>query len=136
MRIAKAVLGWSAPLGVALMVSSPVQATGLISCADMKADSSVDILLGAGPVSNVLSVNIAMGERELTTDPNRPGEKVSIAQAYDDGEIFRIDLVDDQATTRMAIVRLVRREHQSMPLQLGIVQIENEPPVGVSCVGP
>ena len=94
------------------------------------------ILLGAGPVSNVLSVTVDIGERHLTTVPGQPGEKAAIAQAFDDGEVFRIDLVDDQATKLMAIIRLIRADHDETPLQLGFVQIENDPPVGVSCVGP
>ena len=119
-----------------LLLTGPRYATVSISCTDMKGDSSVDILLGAGPVSNVLSVTVDIGERHLTTVPGQPGEKAAIAQAFDDGEVFRIDLVDDQATKLMAIIRLIRADHDETPLQLGFVQIENDPPVGVSCVGP
>ena len=132
MRVRKTILASAA----ALMLAGPAYATVSISCTDMKGDSSVDILLGAGPVSNVLSVSVDIGERRLTTVPGQPGEKVTIAQAFDDGEVFRIDLVDDQATRLMAIVRLIRADHDEMPLQLGFVQIGDDPPVGVSCVGP
>ena len=132
MRVRKAVLASAA----AFMITGPAHDTVSISCNDMKGDSSVDILLGAGPVSNVLSVTVDIGERHLTTVPGQPGEKAAIAQAFDDGEVFRIDLVDDQATKLMAIIRLLRADHDEMPLQLGFVQIENDPPVGVSCVGP
>ena len=102
----------------------------------MKGDSAVDILLGAGPVPNVLSVTLALGERQLTTEPGLPGEKMTIAQAYDDGEVFRIDLMDDQVTRRLAAIRLVLAGHDTSPLRIGTVQIEDEPPVGVSCEGP
>jgi hypothetical protein len=44
--------------------------------------------------------------------------------------------VDLQATRRIAAIRLLRGEHDSAPLQIGFVQIEDEPPVGISCVGP
>tara|TARA_R110002020_G_scaffold6361_7_gene26869 strand:+ start:534 stop:944 length:411 start_codon:yes stop_codon:yes gene_type:complete len=125
-----------AALALVLLIPVAAQATGSISCTDMKADSGVDILLGAGPVSNVLRVTIALGERQLTTEPGLPGERVTIAQAFDDGEVFRIDLVDDQATELVAIVRLLRADHDSMPLQLGFVQLGDEPPVGLTCVGP
>lgn len=111
-------------------------ATQSISCSDMKGDSGVDILLGAGPVPNVLSVAIALGGRRLTTDPAGEGEVVSIAQAFDDGEILRIDLVDLQATRRMAAIRLILAGHDTNPLRIGTVQIEDEPPVGISCEGP
>ena len=120
----------------ALLLAGPAHATVSISCTDMKGDSSVDILLGAGPVSNVLSVTVDIGERHLTTVPGQPGEKAAIAQAFDDGEVFRIDLVDDQATKLMAMIRLLRADHDETPLQLGFVQIEDDAPVGVSCVGP
>ncbi|WP_156970253.1 hypothetical protein [Hoeflea phototrophica] len=116
--------------------ATPAHATQSISCTDMKFDSNVDILLGAGPVPNVLRVLIGIGERDLTTEPSLPGEQVVIAQSFDDGELFRIDLVDPQATKRIAAIRLLRGEHDSAPLQIGFVQIEDEPPVGISCVGP
>lgn len=119
-----------------LALTGAVHATQSISCSDMKGDSAVDILLGAGPVPNVLSVTLALGERQLTTEPGLPGEKMTIAQAYDDGEVFRIDLMDDQVTRRLAAIRLVLAGHDTSPLRIGTVQIEDEPPVGVSCEGP
>ncbi|MBU4529615.1 MAG: hypothetical protein KUA43_10920 [Hoeflea sp.] len=126
----------------ALMLCMPLALTGAahatqsISCSDMKGDSGVDILLGAGPVPNVLAVTLALGERRLTTDPAGEGEIVTLAQAYDDGEVFRIDLMDDQATRRMAAIRLILADHDTRPLRIGTVQVEDEPPVGLSCEGP
>jgi len=120
----------------ALAMAGPAHATVSISCADMKFDSSIDIVLGAGPVPNVFSVTMSVGGREFSTEPSLPGEPVSIAQAFDDGEVFRIDLVDPQVTKRVAAIRLLRAEHDTMPLQLGFLQIEEEPPIGISCEGP
>lgn len=120
----------------ALAIAGPAHATVSISCADMKFDSSIDIVLGAGPVPNVFSVTMSVGGREFSTEPGLPGEPVSIAQAFDDGEVFRIDLVDPQVTKRVAAIRLLRAEHDTMPLQLGFLQIEEEPPIGISCEGP
>lgn len=119
-----------------LAVAGPAHATVSISCADMKFDSSIDIVLGAGPVPNVFSVTMSVGGREFSTEPGLSGEPVSIAQAFDDGEVFRIDLVDPQVTKRVAAIRLLRAEHDTMPLQLGFLQIEEEPPIGISCEGP
>tara|TARA_R110000787_G_scaffold37723_1_gene95587 strand:- start:257 stop:703 length:447 start_codon:yes stop_codon:yes gene_type:complete len=121
---------------LASFAASAAQATVSISCTDMKSDSSLDIVLGAGPVPNVFSVQLSVAGREFTTEPAQPGEPVTIAQAFDDGELFRIDLVDDQATRRVAIIRLLNAEHDAMPLRIGFLQIEDEPPVGVSCIGP
>lgn len=121
---------------LALPFTSPAQATGSITCNDMKFDSSVEIVLGAGPVSNVISVSISVGDRDLTTIPGLPGEPAAIAQSFDDGELFRIDLVDDQATRLLAEIRLLRADHDSLPLQIGYVRLGDEPPVGISCVGP
>lgn len=120
----------------ALAIAGPAHATVSISCADMKFDSGIDIVLGAGPVPNVFSVTVSAGGREFTTEPGLPGEPVSIAQAFDDGELLRIDLVDDQATRRIAAIRLLRADHDTMPLQLGFLQIENEPPISITCEGP
>jgi len=120
----------------ALAIAGPAHATVSISCSDMKFDSSIDIVLGAGPVPNVFSVTMSVGGREFSTEASLPGEPVSIAQAFDDGEVFRIDLVDDQATKRVAAIRLLRADHDTMPLQLGFLQIEEESPIGISCEGP
>lgn len=136
MRHQAEILAAIAAVFLAVPASTPAHATQSITCTDMKFDSSVDILLGAGPVSNVLRVSVAIGERELTTDASLPGEQVVKAQSFDDGEVFRIDLMDLQATKRIAAIRLLRGEHDSAPLQIGFVQIEDEPPVGISCVGP
>ena len=130
--VATAALAWT----LASMVAGPAHATVSISCSDMKFDSSIDIVLGAGPVPNVFSVSLSVGGREFTTGPGLPGEPVAIAQAFDDGEVFRIDLVDDQATRRVAAIRLLRADHDTAPVQVGFVQIEDEPPIGISCVGP
>ncbi|MDZ7602022.1 MAG: hypothetical protein U1A06_11685 [Hoeflea sp.] len=132
MKLISAVLMLLLPLAL----TGAAHATQSISCSDMKGDSGVDILLGAGPVPNVLAVSIALGGRLLTTEPTMPGEKMALAQAYDDGEIVRIDLMDEQVTRRVAIIRLVRSAHAEMPLQLGFVEVDGKPPVGVTCLGP
>ena len=136
MRLRNALLTSFIAAALAVPFVSPAHATVSISCTDMKFDSSLDIVLGAGPVPNVFSVSLSAGGREFTTAEGLPGEKLDIAQAYDDGEVFRIDLVDPQATKRVAAIRLIRGEHDDAPLQLGFVQIEEEPPIGISCVGP
>ena len=136
MRSVNAVLASLAAAALVVPLSSPAHATQSISCTDMKEDSSVHIVLGAGPVPNVLSVSIEMGDWELTTDPNLPGDLVVKAQDFDDGEVFRIDLMDQQVTKRVAAIRLLRADHDTMLLQLGFIQIEDDPPVGISCIGP
>ncbi|WP_394689434.1 hypothetical protein [Hoeflea sp.] len=136
MRYRYTVLAAISACMLAVPGTTPAHATQSITCTDMKSDSEVDILLGAGPVSNVLRVLIGVGERTLTTDANLPGEQVVVVQSFDDGEVFRIDLMDLQATKRIAAIRLLRGEHDSAPLQIGFVQIEGEPPVGISCTGP
>lgn len=125
-----------AAAALAVSAAAPAWATVSISCTDMKNDSGIDIVLGAGPVPNVFSVSLSVGGREFTTGPGLPGEPVTIAQAYDDGEVFRIDLVDPQVTKRVAAIRLLRADHDTAPVQVGFVQIEDEPPIGISCVGP
>jgi len=135
-HLGKSVATAALALGLSWMAAGPAHATVSISCSDMKFESGIDIVLGAGPVPNVFSVSLSVGGREFTTGPGLPGEPVAIAQAYDDGEVFRIDLVDPQATRRVAAIRLLRADHDTAPLQIGYVQIEDEPPIGISCVGP
>ena len=125
-----------AAAALSVSAAAPAWATVSISCTDMKNDSGIDIVLGAGPVPNVFSVSLSVGGREFTAGPGLPGEPVTIAQAYDDGEVFRIDLVDPQVTKRVAAIRLLRADHDTAPVQVGFVQIEDEPPIGISCVGP
>ena len=125
-----------AAAALAVSAAAPAWATVSISCTDMKNDSGIDIVLGAGPVPNVFSVSLSVGGREFTSAPGLPGEPVTIAQAYDDDEVFRIDLVDPQVTKRVAAIRLLRADHDTAPVQVGFVQIEDEPPIGISCVGP
>jgi hypothetical protein len=119
-----------------VVLASHAHATVSISCTDMKSDSSIEIVLGAGPVPNVFSLSMSVAGRAFSTEPGMPGEPVSVAQAFDDGELFRIDLVDDQATALIARIRLLRGDHDTMPLQLGFVQIGDEPPIGITCEGP
>lgn len=136
MSVRNKLLGAGALAVAALGFSTPAHATVSITCSDMKFDSSLEIVLGAGPVPNVFSVALSVGGREFTTGPGHPGDPVDIAQAFDDGEVLRIDLVDPQATTRIAAIRLLYADHDDRPLRIGFVQIEQEPPVGISCEGP
>ncbi|MGI9356566.1 MAG: hypothetical protein ACR2PF_15575 [Rhizobiaceae bacterium] len=135
-------LAKSTALGILTFVASgfvtshSAHAALSIGCADMKSDSSIDILLGAGPVPNFLSVTIVLGERRLTTVPDQPGEQVRIAQAYDNGEVVRVDLIDPQAEKKMAVIRIIRAESETDPLQIGYVQVEGSVPVGITCEGP
>ncbi len=125
-----------ASLACGLATGKPAHATQAIGCTDMKSDSSVEILLGAGPVPNFLSVTIVLGDRRLTTVPGQPGEQVAIAQAYDDGEVVRVDLVDLQAQTRVAAIRIIRADDKAGPFQTGYVQLEGDVAVGITCEGP
>lgn len=136
MRKQNAFLASFAAAALAVSLATPARATQSITCTDLKFESSIEIVLGAGPVPNVFSVRISMGDRQLTTEAGFPGEVVSKAQNFDDGELFRIDLVDQQATRRVAAIRLLRGDHDTMPIQIGFVQIEDDPPVGITCEGP
>lgn len=119
MKIANRLLTLGTLLVSGLMLSNVAEAALSINCTNMKSDSSIDILLGAGPVPNIVAVTIKVGDRHLTTVSGQLGEKVVNAQAYDDGEILRIDLIDPQAIKQTAAIRLVRRDHQSQPIQIG-----------------
>ncbi|MCY0095044.1 hypothetical protein [Hoeflea ulvae] len=136
MRKQTALLASFTAAALAATLATPARATVSITCTDLKFDSSIEIVLGAGPVPNVLSVRVAMGDQELTTEAAFPGEVVSKAQDFDDGELFRIDLMDQQATRRVAAIRLLYADHESMPIRIGFIQIEEDPPVGITCEGP
>ncbi|MCP5082889.1 MAG: hypothetical protein GY948_14475 [Alphaproteobacteria bacterium] len=136
MTTKKVLLAVLTSLSGGLIMAGPAQAALSIGCTDMKSDSSVEILLGAGPVPNFLSVTIALGDRHLTTVPGQPGEQVSIAQAYDDGEVVRVDLVDPQAQNKIAAIRIIRANDKAGPFQIGYVQLEGDVAVGITCEGP
>ena len=123
-------------LAGALALAGPAGATGSIECGDLGSRARVNILLGAGPVPNVLSVTLAHGDKRYTTVPGQPGEQLSIAQAYDDGELVRIDLVDQQAEKQVAAIRILKADTDTDPFQIGYVQVADGDPIGVTCEGP
>ncbi len=131
-----AALSLAAGLVWGATLAGPAHATQSIGCTDMKSDSSVDILFGAGPIPNFLSVTVIVGDRRLTTVPGQPGEQVTIAQAYDDGEVVRVDLIDLQAQNKVAAIRIIRADDEAGPFQIGYVQIEGNVAVGITCEGP
>lgn len=136
MTARKCALLTSSAFAVLLAMVGQAHATVSIECTDIKQDTGVNLLLGAGPVPSFLSVTIALGDRLITTVPGQPGEQATIAQAYDDGEFVRVDLVDTQAENKVATIRIVRADESTGPFQIGYVQIDEGVAVGITCVGP
>lgn len=132
----KAVPVFAAALVAGLTLSVPAKATVSIECSGLSSSAAVSLLLGAGPVPNFIQVSVAVGDRLLTTVAGQPGEQVTVAQAYDDGEIVRVDLVDLQATKQVAAIRILRADDKAGPFQIGYVQVDDDLPVAISCEGP
>jgi len=115
--------------------AGPASATSAISCSAIDGGAGIDILFGAGPVPSVFAVTVSQQSRVLSTQGLPGTEPVSIARAFVDTETVKIDLLDDQAERLAASIRLLRSAGDE-PLQIGYLKVENQPPVGVTCIGP
>lgn len=123
--------------GLAITASAaPAWATATIGCSGIGNDAEVTLTIGAGPVPNLISAVVSVNETLLTTIDGQNGQKASIAQAYDDGEVLRLDLVDEQAENALAAVRIVRADDKSGSASAGVVQIHGLAPAAILCEGP
>ena len=110
-------------------------ATGSISCGGADNDISVRMTLGAGPVPNVFQAEVAQGDVVYSTnDAERPA---AIARSFIDEQSIVMDMMDDQATTHVAEVRVLRvLSDEGESLQIGYARLKDMPPIAIFCDGP
>ena len=118
------------------LASVPANATVGIGCTGMTTDAGVDILFGAGPVPNFLEVTVVAAGQKISTRAQDGFTEANIAQAYDDGEMVRVDLMDVQAERLLAAIRFIRADDKAGPLQIGYVQLPDTAPIAITCEGP
>ena len=112
-------------------------ATASISCSGIDSDSAVEMILGAGPVPNILDVVVSKGARVIGTRAQEGVELGNIAKSHSDGRLMQIEVIDDQATKRLLEVRILRVTGEEWgDFQIGYLQIEQEVPVAIRCEGP
>lgn len=127
-------LGWIIAL---IAMTGHAQATFNIECTGIDSDAGVSILIGAGPVSNALEASVFLNKRYITTYTHINEEHGNIVQFYANKHELGLDLMDDQAEVLLASVRILRyADDENEPFQIGYLQIDGAPPVGVTCVGP
>lgn len=118
-------------------LATHAHATAGISCGGIDGDAGVDVLFGAGPLPAVLDVTFSVGSEVYSTQNREIGSRGVIARAYVDDEMMKIDLLDDQVSTHLASIRVVRYDSETTgPYQIGYLRFRNEAPIGISCDGP
>ncbi|MTI43006.1 hypothetical protein JM93_01821 [Roseibium hamelinense] len=118
-----------------LTLAGPALATSNITCDAFEGAAVADILFGAGPVPAIIDVTVGTGNDYYTTKGLPDAVPLVIARAFTDAETVKIDLMDDQAERLLVSIRLLRSAGEE-PLQIGYLQVGDEPPVGVTCIGP
>ena len=121
-----------------LLFALPVSqafATASISCGSDDGGFSANVILGAGPVTNVIQVEIEHGDQLISTS-NGDAPAV-IARSYITDTLLSIDLMDDQALHHVAELRVVRYlDDESEGLQVGFAKLKDAAPIAVRCDGP
>lgn len=127
-------LGWI----IAFMaMTAHAHATSNIGCTGIGSDADVDILIGAGPVLNALEVTVGLDERVISTYSDTKFEHGNIVQFHANEHELSLDLMDDQAAELLVSVRILRYDdNENEPFQIGYLQVEGAPPVGITCGGP
>lgn len=126
----------SVALGLALsLMATSSYATGSISCGGADSDISVLMTLGAGPVPNVVQAEVGQGDVVYSTiDAERPA---AIARVFIDEQSIVLDMMDDQASTQVAEVRVLRAmDDEGEGLQIGYARVKGMQPVAIICDGP
>lgn len=119
------------------LTTNEANATASMSCSGIGNDSSLEMVFGAGPVPNILDMGVSVGDRFIGTRVEEGQEQGYIAQSYFDGELTRIEMMDDQVTKKLVTVRILHvRDLEEEDFQIGYIQIENDQPVAVKCDGP
>jgi len=137
MRFAKKTILHGALFAFLVGMTTPAQATSSIGCQGINSDAAVNILFGAGPLLNPLSVDVFFGDREISTQPRDGVEKAAILQFFANDNELTLELMDEQADQHLVTVRLLRLlDGDAEPLQIGFLNIHGSGPVGITCDGP
>ena len=124
-------------LTIGWLWTGEASATASMSCSGIDCDAGLEMVFGAGPVPNILDMGVSVGDRVISTRPGEGIEEGVIGQAYFDGELTRIEMMDDQVTTKLVTIRILHvRDLEEDDFQIGYIQIENDHPVAVKCDGP
>ena len=93
--------------------------------------------LDSSLVNGVSSADLtASAGQKISTRAQDGFTEANIAQAYDDGEMVRVDLMDVQAERLLAAIRFIRADDKAGPLQIGYVQLPDTAPIAITCEGP
>ncbi|WP_299474580.1 hypothetical protein [uncultured Roseibium sp.] len=120
-----------------LLLTSQANATHNMFCSGIDSDTDVTILFGAGPVLAPLEADIYFDGKAISTRDRENAEDATIVQFSADDEHLRMQLINDQADTLLATVRVLRHfNDDEEPVQIGLLQFGASTPVGITCEGP
>ncbi len=123
--------------GTIISMVQPASATASMICHSDDDDTSIQILFGAGPVTNIYDISITSGERSYQMGASEPGEQIFIAQSYFDERQIRLDFQDSQALANIVTIHVVRHfPEDGEPLQVGYAKVSGNAAVIVQCDGP
>lgn len=117
-------------------VRDAAHATGGIECSAIgRPEISVSMILASGLVSRPLNVRLRIGDRRMS-DMQGDGEPIAVAQSFFSRDRIMLDLIDQQALTRVARLRVDRIEDGRHLFQFGTLHLPGEAAYPVECEGP
>jgi hypothetical protein len=132
--------GWwaaAAILGSIAVMAPAALATGSVHCQGLEgAPARITLTLAPLPVASVLFVRLEAEGRRWSTAPGEAAEPMTIAQAFTTGDGIAVDLADDQASRRIASLRVLRVEEGRRVHQYGYLHLHGIAVHPVSCEGP
>lgn len=125
------------PFAVATLVAAactPAQASTGLVCEGVDTEASVSVLLGSGLIRTPLAAALrdARGERRTAGPGQPPATALVIGQSWLDGTEFRLDLLDAEARTYEARLR-VRFAKDGPTLATGTMVLGRGRVVEVEC---
>ncbi|HZY69172.1 MAG TPA: hypothetical protein VFE52_11315 [Devosia sp.] len=122
-------------LALGALCASPAAATEWVSCASPGGEASFDYLAGSLDVLAISGLNVSVGEQVWASDvAYGPGDPIAVGQAFEDSETVRVDVLDQEMTTRVAELRLFKaQEGESDPVLSGTLRIPGHGAWPVAC---
>ena len=129
-------------LGVLVLcqgLALPVWATDTLDCeAPQGADggpAGISLLLGASPVLAVVRAALTVGDKTWSTAEDATN-RLSVGQAFRDGERLLIDLIDPESLESVAAIRLYEVSERDMAVVAGILKVAGKGAWALTCIGP
>jgi hypothetical protein len=111
------------PVACAL-ASTPVHATGELSCGDGK-DVSIDLLVGHVDVLSIARIVISVGDKVWSSTPESfPGQPILVGQAFADDNQLLLDVTDEAVNEIVARLRLFKLDEGDISVTAGVLAVK------------